>query len=210
VRSKWRSPGDERRVARRYVDEGQNISANADILEIVKIDPIVAVFFVTERDYPSLRIDQSVDLRTDAFPGRTFTGRIARIAPVFDANSRQARVEVRIENSEETLKPGMFVRADVEVARAEDATIVPYVAVERRSDQTGVFMVSADGSKAQWRPVQTGIRDGDRVAVTGTDLEGRVIVLGQQLVEDGSTISIAGRDASGGSGSSVIPEGEAQ
>lgn len=210
VRAQWRSPGDERRVARRYVDEGQNISANADLLEIVEIDPIVAVFFVTERDYPSLRIDQSVDLRTDAFPGRTFTGRIARIAPVFDANSRQARVEVRIENSGETLKPGMFVRADVEVARAENATIIPYVAVERRSDQTGVFIVSADGSRAQWRPVQMGIREGDRVAVTGADLEGQVIVLGQQLVEDGSEISIAGRDASDGSESSVLPEGDAQ
>lgn len=193
VRAQWRSNGDARLVAERYTDEGQNISSGGALMEIVKMDPIVAVFFVTERDYPSLRIDQPVDLRTDAFPGRTFTGGIARIAPVFDTNSRQARVEVRIQNPEQALKPGMFVRADVEVARADNATIVPYVAVERRSDQTGVFVVSEDGSRALWRPVQTGIREGDRIQVTGRDIAGEVIVLGQQLVEDSSAISIAGR-----------------
>jgi RND family efflux transporter MFP subunit len=196
VQARWRGPGDERRIARRCADEGQNINANADLLEIVEIDPMVAVFFVTERDYPGLRLDQPVDLRTDAFPGRTFTGNIARIAPVFDTNTRQARVEVRIENSDRALKPGMFVRADVEVARADDATIVPYAAMERRSDETGIFIVSEDGSRAHWRPVQPGIREGNRLQVTGKNLHGRVIILGQQLVEDGSEISVADRGES--------------
>jgi RND family efflux transporter MFP subunit len=210
VRAQWQGSGSERRVARRYADAGQNISANSDLFEIVQIDPITGVFFVTERDYPSLQIEQPVELRTDAFPGRIFTGRIARIAPVFDTNSRQARVEVRIENSDQALRPGMFVRAKVEVARAEEATIVPYAAVERRSDQTGVFLVSDDGTTARWQPVHTGIREGDRVQVSGADLDGRVIVLGQQLVEDGSAISIKGQTAGSPGDASTVDGGSAR
>lgn len=202
VRAQWRGEGAERRVARRYADEGQNISANADLLEIVSINPIMAVFFVTERDYPSLRVGQSVDLRTDAHPGRSFGGQIARIAPVFESNSRQARIEVRIDNPEAALKPGMFARIGVEVARAEDATSVPYVALERRDDQTGVFLVSDDRSEAIWRTVEVGIREGERLQVMGDGLDGEVIVLGQQLVEDGSAISIS---ESGPSADSAAP-----
>lgn len=104
----------------------------------------------------------------------------------------------------------MFVRADVEVTRADNATILPYAALEKRSDQTGVFIVSEDGAKAHWRPVQPGIREGDRVQVTGDNLNGRVIILGQQLVEDGSAISIADREDSTGADNSEDGEGDAR
>lgn len=192
VRAQWRGPGEARFVARRYADEGQNINANEPLLQIVALDPVVAVFFVTERDYRLLRPEQPVELRTDAQPGERFLGRIARIAPVFEAASRQARIEVEIPNAEAALKPGMFVRAEVELSREESAMIVPFESIERRSDVSGVFIVSEDGSRALWRPVKVGIREGDRVQVMGSGLSGRVIRLGQQLVEDGSAIMIAG------------------
>lgn len=195
VRAQWRGSNESRLVARRYADEGQNISANEDLLQIVAIDPVMAVFYVTERDYPSLQINQQVDIHTDAFPGRIFVGRIARIAPVFQEASRQARIEVQVPNAERSLKPGMFVRADVEVAREPAATIVPFEAIERRADVTGVFLVAAEDATAVWRPVELGIREGDRVQIIGENLSGRVIRLGQQLVEHGSPIAISTRSA---------------
>jgi hypothetical protein len=56
-------------------------------------------------------------------------------------------------------------------------------------------VVADDGRSAAWREVTVGIRDGDRVQVTGEGLSGRVITLGQQLVSDGSPITIP--DAAG-------------
>ncbi len=79
----WRGAGEQRVVAERYVDEGETVSANAPLLRIVELDPITAVFFVTERDYARLQPGQSARLATDAYPGDTFQGRIERIAPVF-------------------------------------------------------------------------------------------------------------------------------
>lgn len=190
LRASWRGEGEQRYVARRYLDEGQNIAANEALLQIVAIDPIVAVVYVTERDYTGLQIDQLVHLQTDAHPGLVFDGKIIRIAPVFEAASRQARVEVAISNPEGLLKPGMFVRVEVELARDAEATIVPFESIERRGDVTGIFLVSEDGTRARWHPVELGIREGGRVQLLGQPPLGRVIRMGQQLVEDGSAIRI--------------------
>ncbi|QBG48787.1 efflux RND transporter periplasmic adaptor subunit [Verrucomicrobia bacterium S94] len=192
VVAQWADDDPSRVVAERFIDEGQTVGANTPLLEIVDLDPLLGVFYVTEKDYPNLQTGQRVQVFADAYPDETFGGRIERIAPVFHQNSRQARVEITVPNSDLRLKPGMFIRADVEVRRVEDAVIVPAESIVTRSDSQGVFMVSPDGKHALWRTVKTGIREGKRVQVIdGDGLSGRVITLGQQLIEDGSAINIA-------------------
>jgi RND family efflux transporter MFP subunit len=185
--------GDEHRIAaERYVDEGQTVAANAPLLLIVELQPIIGVVFVTEKDYAYLKPGQLVTLITDANPGKQFTGRVDRIAPIFRKSTRQARVEMTIDNPQYQLKPGMFIRATVVLAQVQEATIVPEQALTLRDDRTGVFIVSEDGKSVYWREVKVGIREGERVQVDGDGLSGRVVTLGQQLVNDGSTISIPG------------------
>lgn len=190
VTAGWTGGGERRVVAERYVDEGQTVAANTPLLMIVEIDPIVGVFSATERDYAYLKPGQAVQLTTDAYPGEEFRGRIDRIAPVFSKSTRQARVEMSIANPQQRLKPGMFIRATAVLTRVPDAVIVPEQALTRRGDKSGVFVVAEDGGSVAWREVTVGIRDGDRVQVTGGGLSGRVVTLGQQLVNDGSPITI--------------------
>ena len=186
----WAGGDEQRRVAERYVDEGQTVAANAPLLLIVELQPIVGVVFVTEKDYAFLQPGQPVLLTTDAYPGEQFAGRIDRIAPVFRTATRQARIEMTIDNPHYRLKPGMFIRATVILAQVPQATIIPEQALTIRNDQSGVFIVSADEQSVAWRTVQVGFREGNRVQVNGEDLTGRVVTLGQQLVNDGSRITI--------------------
>ncbi|HBR94579.1 MAG TPA: efflux RND transporter periplasmic adaptor subunit [Opitutae bacterium] len=194
VRAMWSGDASTRAVAERYADEGETLNALSPLLRIVDVDPLTGVFFVSEKDYPQLSVGQQVDLETDAYPGEIFTASIQRIAPVFQVSSRQARIEITVPNAELRLKPGMFVRAKVVVREVEQAQIVPDVALVTRSDSKGIFVVGQDGETARWRPVQTGVREGDRIQVIAEDLAGPVIVLGQQLVEDGSPISLVSSD----------------
>ena len=120
-----------------------------------------------------------------------FSGEIARIAPVFRTSTRQARVEVRVDNPQLRLKPGMFARISLVLERVTDTTIVPQQALVTRDGDSGVFVVSGDGATVEWRPVSAGIHQGERVQVSGTGLAGRVVVLGQQLLKDGSRIIVA-------------------
>ncbi|MGZ0654998.1 efflux RND transporter periplasmic adaptor subunit [Coraliomargarita sp. W4R72] len=190
VRALWSGDSSTRAVAERYADEGETLNALSPLIRIVDVDPLTGVFFVSEQDYPQLSVGQAVDLETDAYLGETFQASIERIAPVFQVSSRQARIEITVPNTDLRLKPGMFVRAKVVVRELEQAHIVPDGALVTRSDVRGIFKVGADGASAQWCPVEVGIREGDRVQVVGENLDGRVIVLGQQLVEDGSPISL--------------------
>lgn len=190
VTADWRNGDDRRVVAERYVNEGDTVSENAPLLSIVGLDPIRGVIFVPEKDYARLAVEQPVSLTTDAFPGERFEGRIDRIAPVFQKGTRQARVELRVANPGHRLKPGMFIRATVELARVREATIVPVASLTTREGRTGVFVVDEAGRSVRWSPVEVGLREGDRVQVTGDGLHGRVVTLGQQLIGDGSEITI--------------------
>ena len=190
VTAGWTGGDENRVVAERYVDEGQTVAANAPLLLIVELNPIIGVVFVTERDYANLKPGQLVELTTDAYPGENYSGRIDRIAPVFRKATRQARIEMTIDNPQHRLKPGMFIRATVVLARVAETTIVPEQALTKRDDRNGVFIVSEDGRSVTWREVKPGIREGNRVQVEGEGLSGRVVILGQQLVKDGSPITI--------------------
>jgi RND family efflux transporter MFP subunit len=190
VAASWRGGADARFVAERYVEEGETVSPNEQLFRIVELDPITAVFFVTERDYALLAPEQPAALRTDAFPGEVFEGRIVRIAPVFREATRQARVELTVENPDLRLKPGMFIRAEVVLEQVADATIVPEPALTTRDGEQGLFVLAEDGESVVWRPVRVGIREEQRVQVTAEGLDGRVVTLGQQLLDDGSPVLV--------------------
>ena len=190
VTAGWTGSDEQRVVADRYVDAGQTVAANAPLLLIVKLHPIVGVVYVTERDYARIKPEQPVSLVTDAYPGEKFSGRIERIAPIFRQSTRQARIEMVIDNPQHRLKPGMFIRATVVMAREPEATIVPEQALTIRNDRSGVFLVREDGRSVVWREVTVGIRQNGRVQIDGEGLSGRVVTLGQQFIKDGSAITI--------------------
>lgn len=190
VNATW-SEGDEKRyVAERFADEGDTVAANTPLLSVVSLSPIRTVFHVPERDYASLRIGQPVTLRTDAFPGETFPGVISRIAPVFREDSRQARVEVRSDNEDKRLRPGMFVRATVVLDSQEDILIVPLDAVTRRDGREGLFLVNEEEGQVSWIPIETGLQSTTHIAVSSPDFKGKVVVLGLQFLSDGAPVHI--------------------
>jgi RND family efflux transporter MFP subunit len=194
VTANWAGGDNRRVVAERFVDEGQTVSANASLILIVELDPITGIIFVTEKDYARLQPGQTALLTTDAYQGEVFEGRIDRISPVFRQATRQARVELTIDNQRFRLKPGMFIRATVELESVAEAVIIPEQALAVRNDQPGVFVVNEDSLTVSWRPVRVGIREGERVQVEGEALSGRIVSLGHQLVDDGSAITISGDD----------------
>ena len=92
-----------------YVQTGQRIYTIADLSRLwVKLDAY-------ESDLMWLRYGQTVTFTTEAYPGETFAGRIAFIAPVLSEKTRTVKVRVNVDNADGRLKPGMFLRA---IARA--------------------------------------------------------------------------------------------
>ncbi|MDI9384838.1 MAG: efflux RND transporter periplasmic adaptor subunit [Verrucomicrobiota bacterium] len=192
ITADWNEGDDERVVGERFVEEGDTVSANSPLISIIELDPVRAVVFVTERDYGRLVIGQEAELTTDAWPRQAFPGKIARVAPVFTETTRQARVEVMVDNPEHRLKPGMFALVSIVLDRAEDAVLVPESALTKRAEETGVFVIAA-GDTVVWRPVEVGIRHQGMVQISGEGLTGSVVTLGQQFLDDGSAVILGGK-----------------
>lgn len=187
----WSDGAAQRVVAARHVDEGTMVAANTPLLSVVGLDPLVVAVYVTEQDYGRLHVDQPITLQTDAYPGEEFSGHVARIAPVFATESRQARVELQVENPQGRLRPGMFVRVRVVLAREDDAALVPREALVPHGDGQAVFVLSDDGATVRLQSVTTGLDDGQRVQVHGVEPPARVVTLGQSLLHDGAEVVLS-------------------
>ncbi len=181
--------GSCRFVARRHVDEGDTIGANTPVVTLVDLSLLTAVINVAERDYAYLHAGQPATITVDSFADRRFTGTVARLAPVFDETSRQARVEITVTNPDHVLKAGMFARVHIELGRAERALAVPSTAVVQRLGVTGAFLV--DDGTARFVPVTAGIADDGWLQVEGLADGQQVVTLGHHLLSDGVPVSTA-------------------
>ena len=178
----------QRVVGERFVDEGSMLAPNTPIVSILDIGTLIGVINVIERDYPKIKPGLPAVINTDAFPGQTFSGKVIRIAPLLMEKAREARVEIEIPNQRMLLKPGMFVRVQMEFELHENATVIPQSAVVKRDGSQGVFVVDRQEKKARFIPVTLGIVNEARAEILKPELSGEVVTLGQHLLEDGANI----------------------
>lgn len=190
IRVSWQDGSASRIVGERFVDEGTMLSANAHIASIIDISTLTAVIHVIERDYPRVKQGQAAIITTDAYPGRTFTGIIERVAPVLKEASRQAQVEIAISNPEKVLKPGMFVRVELEFDQHENATVVPVNALTKNNSHHSVFLADLENMQVKRVPVEVGITNKDMAEIVEPAIKGFVVTVGQHLLEDGSKITL--------------------
>ena len=147
---------------------------------------------VTEMDYFKLRPGLSAEISVDSLQERKFSGTILRIAPFLKENSREARVEVLVPNPEGILKPGMFVRVNVEIEFRKKVPAVPVAAVINRKGK-GIYLADNESSKVSFVKIKPGIVENDWMEIREPNIEGAVVTLGQHLLRDGSPILIAGQ-----------------
>ena len=194
IRASWEEgerTGQYRVVGERFKDDGAMLTPNTPIVSVLDIGYLIAVIHVIERDYPKVRVGMEAGITTDAFPGRTFTGRIVRIAPLLKETSRQARVEIEIDNSDHLLKPGMFIRALLVYGQHENATVVPVASLSRRNGKQGVFLAEEQNTRVRFVPVSVGIVNGELAEVLEPGISGSVVSLGHHLLENGAPIIAA-------------------
>jgi RND family efflux transporter MFP subunit len=190
ITASWENGSTARIVGERFVDEGTMLTANAPIASIIDIRNLKAVIHVIERDYPRVAIGQQAIISTDSYHDRTFSGTIARIAPLLKEAARQARVEVDIPNPGNLLKPGMFVRVEIEFARHADATVVPVNALTKQNGQRGIFLADTEAMRAKLIPVKVGIISDNMAEILEPAVSGMVVTVGQHLLEDGAAITV--------------------
>ncbi|MDZ4121152.1 MAG: efflux RND transporter periplasmic adaptor subunit, partial [Candidatus Cloacimonadaceae bacterium] len=191
IKAVWNNGSPTRVVGERFVDEGTMLAVNTPILTLIDFSSVTAEIDIIERDYHRIRIGQAVEVQTDAYPDIVFIGRLARLAPVLQETSRQARAEIDIPNPQGLLKPGMFVRVQTVYAQKENVITVPKAAIVKRGGSSGIFLANIEESTASFVPIQAGITDKDYTEILEPPISGSVVTLGQDQLQDGRKILIA-------------------
>jgi membrane fusion protein, multidrug efflux system len=132
-------------VGKRYLDPGAAVSPNAPVASIVDIRTVRMVAAVVEKDSKRIRAGMAAQVEVDAYPGEKFLGRVSRVAPVFDPQTRTAEMEVEVPNATYRLKPGMYARVELTVAERPDALTVPRNAIVELDGKSGVFTAESSG-----------------------------------------------------------------
>lgn len=183
----------------RAVDLGQYLPAGTAVVGLQSLDPMFADFYLPQQDLSRISVGQDVTASIDAYPGKTFPGRIIAINPAVDPNSRNVQVRADLPNPEHLLRPGMFATLDIESGAPKPQITLPQTAVAYNSYGDSVFIVVHKPAAAKGAPslfaeetfVTVGPTRGDQVAVLKGVKAGDIVVTsGQIKLHNGSPVVI--------------------
>lgn len=192
IDASWSGGAEQRFIAERFLNEGSMVSANTPIVSVIDIATVTAVIDVVERDYFKISKGLKAVIEPAAIPGCVYQATVTRIAPLLDQGSRQARIELELQNVDYALKPGMFIKCRIVFARRDSTIIAPSSAIVRRNDIEGLFIADKENHTARFVAVKTGFVEGDKTEILSPEISGEVVTLGHHLLEDGAAIILEG------------------
>ena len=178
-------------VSARNYDVGDMYAMSMPIFTVEQIVPVKLLIGVSETDYSKVKKGDSVTVTADAIPDKTFYGKVNRIYPTVDPATRTFTVEVKIDNSYRTLRPGMFARATVNFG-SNNNVVIPDVAVVKQqgSGERFVYVLNEDNT-VTYKKVVLGRRMGAEYEVLEGLQDGDKIVIGGQIrLKDGVKVIV--------------------
>ncbi len=182
------------------VNPGQYLNVGDMVTTLQALDPIYADFYLPQQALAELKIGQSVAVVTDTFPKQTFSGKITTIQPAVDSSTRNVEVEATLSNPDFLLKPGMFVRVEVDVSSKKRYITLPQSAVSFNPYGDIVYLVKDSGQKDDKNQpilivsqvfVTVGDTRGDQIAILKGVKAGDIVVTSGQLkLKNGSRITV--------------------
>ena len=183
-------------IKERGVTVGQYLKAQATptpAMGIVNIDPMRVRLKVPEKMAAWVLVGQPVQVTVEAFPDRTFSGKVWRINPSVDATTRTFDVEGLVENHGNLLKPGFFVKASIVSSKVENVLLIPRRSLNYAYGIYKVYIVN--GNKLKETEIKIGDQSGEDVEILEGAQQGDRLALaaeGQELaLKDGLSIKVA-------------------
>lgn len=177
-------------VTERFVHPGALVGPNAEaaLLVVQQISRLRLVVPVPEENVGGIVQGASVSFGVPAYPERTFSGSVARLAHALDQKTRSMAVELDVMNRDGSLAPGMYPAVKWPVRSARPALLVPKTSVITTTERT--FVIRDRNSRAEWVDVKTGFTEGDLIQVMGNVQAGdKVVRRGTDEIHEGAPLS---------------------
>lgn len=187
-------------VGIRKVNVGQYLAPGDAIVPLQQLQPIYADFTLPEQHLASLNVDQALTLTVQAFPGKTFEGRIAAINSGIDVATRSVKIRAILDNAKRLLRPGMFVDVQVILNETKSVLTLPDTAISYNPYGDSVFVIESgkQGLIVQLKQIVTGeTRVGRVEIVKGLQGNEHVVSAGQVKLRNGMIVTLDKQPAPG-------------
>ena len=178
-------------VIEKMVQQGQYVNIGEVLFNVADLSSVWVEIEVYENEFPNVRIGQQVEIQSQSYPGKPFTGRVSFIYPFLDPKTRTVKARVEMPNPGMKLKPDMFVKALIRVPLGM-AVVVPVTAVMDSGKRQTVWVETSPGM-FEPRDVQVGQQTDDKVQIlSGLKQGDKVAVSGAYLIDSESQLKGGG------------------
>jgi len=177
-------------VANKAAVIGQVVSAGLTLMTVENIHNVYAVVNVEQKDMGILKTGMSAQVSVDAYPGQVFSGVVEIINPVAAASNRMYRAKIKLDNGENRLKPGMFVKTSIGLGAEINSLFVPQKAIFQKQGLYYVYVIQND--KVEKRQVEVGMVKDDSIEIK-KGLQEKMMIATSNIntLKDGDTIIVA-------------------
>jgi RND family efflux transporter MFP subunit len=191
-------------ITKRFADPGALIQGATNsatqatpIVEIQSPETLRIYINVPEPDVPHVSIGRTASVVVDALPDEKLTGKVERISYAEDPGTRTMLVDIRIDNKEGKVRPGMFAHVSLQLERHDNVLTIPSQALY--PDKKGAYLFIASENKAKKVRPKIGADDGINTEIEeGLSVSDFVLMPGQSTISDGDPVRIATSDMSTG------------
>lgn len=181
------------------VNPGQYVNTGDKVVTLQTLDPIYVDFYLPQQVLSDLKVGQNVNVSSDSFPGRIFSGMITTIDPAIDVSTRNIEVEATVSNPNFELTPGMFATVNVITGQPKNYLTLPQTAISFNPYGQVVYVIKQHGKDKTGKPILianqmfviTGETRGDQITVLKGLKKGDVVVTSGQLkLKNGAQVAI--------------------
>ncbi|TRZ42018.1 efflux RND transporter periplasmic adaptor subunit [Robertkochia solimangrovi] len=165
-------------ISAKLVEEGDYVQTGQPLFKIEKLTDLWAIFDLYESDLGAVQQGQKMEIITNAYPGKSFSGNIDFIDPILNSQKRTVEIRVQLQNNNGELKPGMFVEGTVQIAKTseKDVLLVPKSSILWTGKRSVVYVKSADAPVFEMRIVTLGEDLGDSYIIKSGLEKGDLVV----------------------------------
>lgn len=176
-------------TARNY-DNGDMYSGGTPVLTVEQIAPVKLMINVSESFFTSIKKGAEVSIKLDVYGDEEFTGKITLVYPTIDAATRTFPVEVKLDNRDLRVRPGMFARVTMNFG-TEEHVVVPDVAIIKQAGSGDRYVYVYNNGKVSYKQVQLGQRlNTEYELISGVEDNSQVVIAGQARLLDGIEVEV--------------------
>lgn len=172
------------------VEAGQMVGSGTVVAMVVDMDEVKINVNISERDIPYVKNGQEVTAKIKSLNDQVVKGKLTALAPAADPRTQTFKAEIKIDNKDRVIKPGMFAEVSLNSVAAENVVVVPSRAILQKGAHYVAYIID-ENNIASVREVTLGLIGENLTEIKSGLKEGeKVVVKGQHYLKDGSPVTV--------------------